>query len=104
VVSVTLVKKGSRVLDVDGVMYRWRLRGRPTYSQGLGSRMTYAVELAEEPGATLVVTTSQAHPSNWVNKLAVPILPRHVGRAVRRALAQGWLADSPGKPFPLTVE
>ena len=32
---MALVRKGSRQIVVDGTAYRWRLRGRPTYSQGL---------------------------------------------------------------------
>lgn len=31
---MALVRKGSRLITVDGVTYRWRLRGRPTYDQG----------------------------------------------------------------------
>ncbi|WP_173127558.1 hypothetical protein [Kibdelosporangium persicum] len=99
---MTLVKKGSRYLDVDGVTYRWRLRGRPTYSQGnVWGPLRFAVELAEQPGATLVVTTNQPHPSNWMGAPARPVLPSHVARAVRTALAEGWQPASPGKPFPL---
>lgn len=99
---MTLVKKGSRYLDVDGVTYRWRLRGRPTYSQANAWwPLTFAVELADDPGATLVVTTNQAHPSNWMGVPSRPVLPGHVARAVRTALAEGWQPANPGKPFML---
>ncbi|SMC85715.1 hypothetical protein SAMN05661093_02264 [Kibdelosporangium aridum] len=99
---VTLVKKGSRYLDVDGVTYRWRLRGRPTYSQANAWwPLTFAVELADDPGTTLVVTTNQAHPSNWMGVPSRPVLPGHVARAVRTALAEGWQPANPGKPFML---
>ena len=57
---MTLMKKGSRLIVVDDVTYRWRVRGKPTYCQGLGwSPLTYAVELAADPGTTLVVKTSR---------------------------------------------
>jgi hypothetical protein len=97
---VALVKKGSRTLEVDGVKYRWRLRGRPTYDQGLAdSPTTFAVELFDEPGTTLVVKTNQPHMSNWMGVPRSPVLPVHVTRAVRTALEQGWQPANPGKPF-----
>ncbi|XIE81532.1 hypothetical protein AB6O49_34030 [Streptomyces sp. SBR177] len=47
---MALVRKGSRRITVDGVTYRWRLRGRPTYAQGMTwSPLTYAVDHAETP-------------------------------------------------------
>jgi hypothetical protein len=99
---VTLVKKGSRYLDIDGTTYRWRLRGRPTYSQGIGeSPMTFAVELAENPGSTLVVTTNQPHTANWFRAPANPILPSHVAHAVHIAIAQGWRPEQRGSAFQL---
>ncbi|MFJ8162414.1 hypothetical protein ACIRBY_15975 [Streptomyces sp. NPDC096136] len=48
---MTLVKKGSRLITVDGTTYRWRLRGRPTYDQGLVvSPLAYAVERPRDGG------------------------------------------------------
>lgn len=42
---MALVKKGSRLITVNGTTYRWRLRGRPTYGQGVvQSPLTFAVE------------------------------------------------------------
>lgn len=68
---MALVRKGSRRIVVDGMTYRWRLRGRPTYFQGLAwSPCTFAVEHVATPGTTLVVTTDQPHPSNWIGREA----------------------------------
>ncbi|TXS41315.1 hypothetical protein EAO75_41800 [Streptomyces sp. uw30] len=48
---MTLVRKGSRRIVVDGTAYRWRMRGRPAYVQGLAwSPCTFAVEHADTPG------------------------------------------------------
>ncbi|WP_372344086.1 hypothetical protein [Streptomyces sp. KL116D] len=95
-------RKGSRRIVVDGTTYRWRLRRRPTYSQGLcWSPCTYTVEHADASGATLVVTTNQPHPSNWVGAPSVAVLPSDVSVAITSALAQGWNATSPGSPFRL---
>ncbi|MEV5310112.1 MULTISPECIES: hypothetical protein [unclassified Streptomyces] len=41
---MALGRKGLRRIVVDGMVYRWRLRRRPTYSQALcWSPCTYAV-------------------------------------------------------------
>ncbi|KAB8164568.1 hypothetical protein FH609_017740 [Streptomyces sp. 3MP-14] len=99
---MALVRKGARRIVVDGTAYRWRLRHRPSYCQGLAwTPLTFAVEHAETPGATLVVTTNQPHPSNWFDREARPVLPSDVARAVQQALRAGWTPTAPGVPFRL---
>lgn len=99
---MALVRKGSRRIVVDGTVYRWRLRGRPTYFQGLAwSPCTFAVEHADTPGMTLVVTTDQPHPSNWIGREAESVLPSGVAAAVRLALREGWTPTAPGSAFHL---
>jgi hypothetical protein len=62
-----MLKKGSRLLIVDGIEYRWRVRNKPTYSQGLtSSPLILAIEQASNPGAKLVAELPSAHPSNWM--------------------------------------
>ncbi|MET8508511.1 hypothetical protein ABZV60_28315 [Streptomyces sp. NPDC004787] len=99
---MALVRKGSRRITVDGVTYRWRLRGRPTYAQGMTwSPLTYAVEHAETPGTTLVITTDRSHPANWLASPTAPVLPAEVAAGIRTARARGWNPESPGAPFHL---
>lgn len=99
---MALRKKGSRLITIDGTTYRWRLRGRPTYDQGLvQSPLTYAIEHADSPGTTLVITTNQPHPSNWLGTQGSPVLPAQVAESIRTALASGWIPQVPGSPFPL---
>ncbi|MGQ4329143.1 hypothetical protein [Streptomyces hayashii] len=99
---MALVGKGSRRIVVDGTVYRWRLRGRPTYCQGLAwSPCTFAVEHANTPGTTLVVITDQPHPSNSIGREAEPVLPSGVAAAVRLALREGWTPTVPGSSFHL---
>ncbi|MDX3118809.1 hypothetical protein [Streptomyces scabiei] len=98
---MALVRKGSRIV-VDGTAYRWRLRGRPTYPQGVAwSPCTFAVERADTPDTTLVVTTDQPHPSNWIGRETDPVLPSGVAAAVRLALRAGWTPTLPGSAFHL---
>ncbi|MCP9987202.1 hypothetical protein LUX01_11375 [Streptomyces sudanensis] len=78
------------------------LRGRPTYCRGLAwSPCTFAVEHADTLGATLVVVTDQPHPSNWIGRVAGPVLPSRVAAAVRLALRKGWTPTTPGSSFHL---
>ncbi|MEV0000455.1 hypothetical protein [Streptomyces sp. NPDC050848] len=87
---------------MDGTAYRWRLRGRPTYDQGLvRSPLIYVVEHADTSGTTLVVTTNQPHPSNWFGTQGSPILPAQVADSIRAAVTDGWMPASPGSPFHL---
>jgi hypothetical protein len=99
---MTLTRKGSRHIVVDGTAYRWRLRRRPTYSQALAwTPCTFAVEHADGGGTTLVVTTAHAHPGNWLGREYRPVLPTDVRQAVEHALREGWNPASPGSPFHL---
>ncbi|WP_455362085.1 hypothetical protein [Streptomyces sp. SYSU K21746] len=99
---MTLNKKGSRGITVDGVAYRWRIRRKPSYMQGLcWTPLVYAVELggADRPGTTLVVTTGRPHPSNWLGVEAEPVRPAHVAATIKEARAQGWEPAEAGSPF-----
>jgi hypothetical protein len=99
---MALVRKGSRWIVVDGTAYRWQLRGRPTYLQGLAwSPCAFAVEHADIPGTTLVVATDQPHASNWIGRAAEPVLPSGVAAAVRLARRKGWTPTVPGSAFHL---
>ncbi|MEU8636747.1 hypothetical protein AB0C38_31635 [Amycolatopsis sp. NPDC048633] len=95
---MTLARKGSRLITVDGTDYRWTVRPKPTYTQGLGSTMTFAVELAERPGATLVVDTGRPRPDNWLHLATEPVRPAEVADGVRAALARGF--DFTARPVP----
>ncbi|MFE4576490.1 hypothetical protein [Streptomyces chartreusis] len=99
---MALVRKGARRIVVDGTAYRWRVRGRPTYAQGVAwSPYTFAVEHEDSPGTRLVLATGQPHPSNWIGREATPILPSGVAAAIRLALRQGWSPTAPGSAFHL---
>ncbi|MGW4102576.1 hypothetical protein [Streptomyces sp. NPDC004976] len=101
---MALGRKGARSIVVDGTAYRWRLRRRPTYFQGLAwSPCTFAVEHADAPGTTLVVTTDQPHLNNWIGREAEPVLPSDVAQAIQRALREGWTPTIPGSPFHLDL-
>ena len=94
-------KTGARRLVVDGVAYRWRIRKRKTNIQvdyGCGT-LHVAVELAEQPGAVLVLYTNRPHPANWSVDKVLPVRPSDVAGWVREALAAGWTPSQPGPQF-----
>ncbi|MGW3788937.1 hypothetical protein ACWD5Z_30460 [Micromonospora chokoriensis] len=100
---MALKKRGSRPIVVVGIGYRWFVRPKPTYSQGLTwSPLSLAVERADPHGcATLMVRLASPHPGNWMNAPASPVLPSAVTSAIRQALDCGWQPDHPGSPFTL---
>lgn len=97
-------KKGSRLITVDGTVYRWRIRHRPTYYQGNGwTPLRFAVERAEEPQGVLVVSLPFARPDNWLGERTIAVRPVLVAGCIRRALEQGWNPRQRGSGFTLTV-
>jgi hypothetical protein len=97
---MTLARKWSRSITVDGVEFRWKVRGRPTYAQGLGwSPVFFVAELAEGAGAKLLVELPAAHPSNWVGLPGAAVRPGFVSSSIRSALLNGWVPGRPGPVF-----
>ncbi|WP_207757518.1 hypothetical protein [Nonomuraea cypriaca] len=101
---MAMPKKGSRLITVDGTIYRWRVRHKPTYCQGNGwTPLSFAVERAEKPGRVLVVTLPCARPDNWLGERTIAIHPILVVGCIRRAVKQGWESGQPGSAFTLTI-
>jgi hypothetical protein len=97
---MSLAKEGSRLITVDGTVYRWRVRKRPTYSQAIGhAPLTFGAEHADIAGAVLLVTMTQDHPSNWIGGTAEPVLPSTVSALIRHARRRGWQPHSRGPAF-----
>ncbi|CCH16950.1 conserved hypothetical protein [Micromonospora lupini str. Lupac 08] len=101
---MALTREGSRLITVDGIVYRWRVRGKPTYAQALCERpLTLAIEQADRKGSVLLVTMPQDHPSNWIGGPPVPVLPSTVAAVVRKALAEGWRPNQPAAAFHMAA-
>ncbi|MEV6305558.1 hypothetical protein AB0M02_39510 [Actinoplanes sp. NPDC051861] len=96
--------KGSRLITVDGLAYRWRVRRRPTHSQALAwAPLSFAVERADRHGCVLIATMPGAHPRNWRGTGSAAVLPSIVATVIRQARERGWHPDSPGPAFRLAV-
>lgn len=101
---MSLVKRGSRLITVDGVVYRWRVRKRPASARAVAATpLSFAVERAEGRGSVLIATMPDARPGEWVAAGSVPVVPSIVAAVIRQAIGQGWRADRPGPPFTFTA-
>ena len=102
---MALAVKGSRLITVDGAVYRWRMRRNPTYGQQcLGSPLTFAVELADARGTILAATVPDvSHPASLVAGSSLIVRPALVAAVIRTALGQGWEPAAPGAPFRLSL-
>ena len=91
----------ARQIVVAGATYRWTVARRPSYSQVLGSPLTFAAELAESPAARLVVTLPVARPGNALGRPSAVVTPSLVARCIVAARRSGWHPDRRGPVFHL---
>jgi hypothetical protein len=102
---VAIPKKGSRPITVDGRSYRWRIRGRPTYSQANGwAALSIAVSTDVPSSSTLVAKLTRNRPDAWINPDGTPVTPGDVASVIRHAIKVGWRPGEPGKQLNLSVE
>jgi hypothetical protein len=102
---VTLASKGSRRIVVDDLVFRWLVRRRPTYCQGLGwAPLTFVTELVDASGASLVVALPYAHPGNWLGLPTTSVRPATVAAGIRKAMAAAWQPRRPGPAFTLSLD
>jgi hypothetical protein len=101
---MAIPSKGSRRIVVDDTAYRWTVRRKPTYAQGLAdSPLSFAVENEAAPGTTLLVLTDGPRADNWVEPPGRPVTPAIVEQAIRAALAQGWQSSDQGGAFEISL-
>jgi hypothetical protein len=95
---MSIPKKGSRKIVVDNVVYGWRIRWKPTYTQQcLGnSNLIAAVELYENPTNVLSVTFPWARYDSCIKVAEQPVTPKHIEQSIRKALKAGWQPNENG--------
>ena len=102
---MTIPSKGARRIVVDGTPFRWSVRSRPTYSQGLAqSGLTLAGEHAEGPGCTLHLRLPTVRTDNWLHHPGYVVQPSDVARWVQLAIRRGWDPVSRAPTFALSLE
>lgn len=104
---MALTVKGSRLITVNGAVYRWRIRRKPSYSQEcLGGPLTFAAGLADARGSVLAVTISDAgRPDGLVpvGRSSPIVRPALVATVIQTALDRGWQPAAPGAQFRLSL-
>ena len=95
-------EKGSSRITVDGTVYRWRIRQKPTYNQGAyGTAMNIAVQAEIDPACVLLVRSDSPRPDNWLELPAHEVTPSQIQRYILDALSRGWEPNQNGSAFIL---
>lgn len=95
---MSLPKKGSRTIEIETGNYRWLIRKKPTYDQGLAwSTMTVAIEsMDEDARSVLIVHTGIYRPDNWVKSNQTAVTPGVIRKMILAAIEDGWEQDKSG--------
>ncbi|MCR9172693.1 MAG: hypothetical protein NXI10_09390 [bacterium] len=106
---MSLPKKGSRIIEIETGTYRWLIRKKPTYDQGLGwATMTVAIEsVKEDEKSVLLVNTGIYHPDNWVKPNQTAVTPSVIRKMILAAINDGWEPGASGPyqfNYQLTVD
>lgn len=92
---MTLSRRGSRSIAVDGLVFRWLAKRRPTYCQALGSSpLTFVAELTGETGARLVEALHTHIPGTGS---ARQVRPATVAATISQAMSTGWQPCRPAQ-------
>ncbi|AVH66082.1 hypothetical protein CDG77_28590 [Nostoc sp. 'Peltigera membranacea cyanobiont' 213] len=127
---MSIPKKGTRKIIVDGEPFIWLIRRQATNSQADDpeGHLHVAVEHATESGSVLVVITDRFHPQGYslINSELVPIqpqdgsgeirawsierryeitavTPKDVALWIKQAMQIGWLPRKSGITFEVNV-
>ncbi|MEG4214165.1 hypothetical protein QUA27_01760 [Microcoleus sp. Pol14C6] len=103
---MSIPKKGTRKIIVDGEHFIWVIRRQASNMQadyGCG-KLHVAVEHAENSGSVLVIITDCPHPQCWgsINKV-IPVIPSDVAQWIRQALQLGWQPHRSGITFEVQI-
>jgi len=101
---MAVLNKDLRPVHVDGCIFRWRVRSRPTYAPMVCESPIVVAVVPESPtGSTLLINLPQSHPGNILGETAAPVLPSKVANYIRLAIESGWKPKKNGKPFILKL-
>jgi hypothetical protein len=103
---MSIPKKGTRKIIVDGEPFIWLIRRQATNTQaesGWG-HLHVAVEHAEEPGSVLVILTDRPHPQGLTPTNEVkPVTPSDAAQWIQQAVQLGWQPQLPGITFKVQI-
>lgn len=102
---MSIPKKGTRKIIVDGEPFIWLIRRQATNMQadyGCGN-LHVAVQHAQKPGSVLVILTDRPHPQCWGTKEVRPVTPSDTAQWIRQAMQFGWQPQLPGITFEVRI-
>ena len=90
---MAIPKKGSRKIEVNGIVYRWAIRSKPTYSQANEwSNLKAVVELFDNPVSKLSIDFTVPRNDSWLSNNNVNISPKDISACILKSLKLGWVA------------
>lgn len=104
-----LIKKGSRQITVDGIVYRWRYPPKPNQNSqdGYPGVIVTVRQLDCENSSILALNFNRYHMSGVYSisapELRKPILPSEIALCIRKAIQAGWQREISAKKFMLDV-
>lgn len=103
---MSIPKKGTRKIIVDGEPFIWLIRRQATNMQadyGCGN-LHVAVQHAQEPGSVLVIITDRPNPQGLTPTNEVkPVTPSDAAQWIRQAVQLGWQPQLPGITFEVRI-
>lgn len=102
---MSIPKKGTRKIVVDGEPSLWLIRRKATYTQECFDcrNLHVAIEHAEKPGSVLVVITDRSHPQCWATNEVKPVTPSDAAQWIQKAVQLGWQPQLPGITFEVRI-
>jgi len=102
---VTVRKRGSRQIVVDGIAYRWSFpRWLTDQEEEFPGVWVVAHRIEPEGSQLLLEFPNRHHMSGPHADQGRPVLPSEVAAGIKAAVAAGWQSDRPGKQFCWTSE
>ena len=97
---MSITKKGSRRIVVDGTVYRWMIRRKPSRGQAdYAEPLTFAVAQENIRGSLLHVKMNAARYDIMHDVPHSVVSPKTVAAAIRKALTAGWQPGYGGGTF-----
>lgn len=103
-----LIKKGSRQITINRVVYRWRYPRKPNqnHEDGYPGIIVTVQRLDCEYGSILAINFERIHMNAcyFEPEFSKPILPSEVALCIREAIKAGWKSQKSGKQFMLNAK
>lgn len=103
---MSIPKKGTRKIIVDGDPFIWLIRRQATNTQadyGWGN-LHVGVEHAQKRGSVLVILTDRPHPQGLTPTNEVKsVTPSDAAQWIRQAVQLGWQPQLPGITFEVRI-